>query len=208
MANTEKVKEVILAICDILEEKKLFLTQLDAAIGDGDHGLNMAKGFNAAREKIENTAMETPGDILKAVGMALISKVGGAAGPLYGTAFLNASKAVAGKTELDLNDFQVMLEVALDGVKSRGKATVGEKTMVDAIEPALEALKKAIADGASAREAMDKSVAAAEEGVAYTKTIIAKKGRASYLGERSIGHVDPGAMSSLVILRTIAEKFQ
>jgi dihydroxyacetone kinase-like protein len=207
MANTEKVKEVILAISDIIEEKKLFLTQLDAAIGDGDHGLNMAKGFNAAREKIENTAMETPGDILKAVGMALISKVGGAAGPLYGTAFLNASKAVAGKTELDLNDYQVMLEVALDGVKSRGKASVGEKTMVDAIEPALEALKKAIAEGASTREAMDKAVTAAEEGVAYTKTIIAKKGRASYLGERSIGHVDPGAMSSLVILRTIAEKF-
>lgn len=207
MANTEKVKEVILAISDIIEEKKLFLTQLDAAIGDGDHGLNMAKGFNAAREKIENTAMETPGDILKAVGMALISKVGGAAGPLYGTAFLNASKAVAGKTELDLNDFQVMLEAALDGVKSRGKASVGEKTMVDAIEPALEALKKAIAEGASTREAMDKAVTAAEEGVAYTKTIIAKKGRASYLGERSIGHVDPGAMSSLVILRTIAEKF-
>lgn len=207
MADAQKVKEVILAISEIIEEKKLYLTQLDAAIGDGDHGLNMAKGFGAAKEKLESTNPETPSDILKAVGMALISKVGGAAGPLYGTAFLNASKSVAGKTELDLNDYQVMLEAALDGVKSRGKATVGEKTMVDAIEPALEALKKAIAEGSSTREAMDKSVAAAEEGVNYTKTIIAQKGRASYLGERSIGHIDPGAMSSYVILKTIAEKF-
>ena len=207
MANAQKVREVIFAIIEIIEEKKLFLTQLDAAIGDGDHGLNMAKGFGAAKEKLESTNPETPSDILKAVGMALISKVGGAAGPLYGTAFLNASKSVAGKTELDLNDFQVMLESALDGVKSRGKATVGEKTMVDAIEPALDALKKAIAEGSSTREAMDKAVAAAEEGVNYTKTIIAKKGRASYLGERSIGHIDPGAMSSFVILKTIAENF-
>ncbi|HSR04314.1 MAG TPA: dihydroxyacetone kinase subunit DhaL [Proteiniclasticum sp.] len=207
MANAQKVREVIFAIIEIIEEKKLFLTQLDAASGDGDHGHNMAKGFGAAKEKLESTNPETPSDILKAVGMALVSKVGGAAGPLYGTAFLNASKSVAGKTELDLNDFQVMLESALDGVKSRGKATVGEKTMVDAIEPALDALKKAIAEGSSTREAMDKAVAAAEEGVNYTKTIIAKKGRASYLGERSIGHIDPGAMSSFVILKTIAEKF-
>ncbi len=207
MADAQKVKEIILAISEIIEEKKLYLTQLDAAIGDGDHGLNMAKGFGAAKVKMESTEFETPGDVLKAVGMALISKVGGAAGPLYGTAFLNASKSVAGKTELDLNDYQIMLEAALDGVKSRGKATVGEKTMVDAIEPALVALKKAIAEGASTREAMDKAVLAAEEGVSYTKTIIAKKGRASYLGERSIGHEDPGAMSSYVILKTIAESF-
>ena len=207
MANALKVREVIFAIIETIEENKKYLTQLDAAIGDGDHGHNMAKGFGAAKEKLESTSPETPSDILKAVGMALVSKVGGAAGPLYGTAFLNASKSVAGKTELDLNDFQVMLESALDGVKSRGKATVGEKTMVDAIEPALDALKKAIEEGSSTREAMDKAVAAAQEGVDYTKTIIAKKGRASYLGERSIGHIDPGAMSSLVILKAIAEKF-
>jgi len=207
MANALKVREVIFAIIETIEENKKYLTQLDAAIGDGDHGHNMAKGFGAAKEKLESTNPETPSDILKAVGMALVSKVGGAAGPLYGTAFLNASKSVAGKTELDLNDFQVMLESALDGVKSRGKATVGEKTMVDAIEPALDALKKAIEEGSSTREAMDKAVAAAQEGVDYTKTIIAKKGRASYLGERSIGHIDPGAMSSLVILKAIAENF-
>ncbi len=207
MANTEKVREVILKITEVIEEQKLFLTKLDAAIGDGDHGLNMAKGFGAAKEKIESGTFNTPGEILKAVGMALISKVGGAAGPLYGTAFLNASKVVAGKEDLTLEDFKTMLASALDGVKARGKAVVTEKTMVDAIEPALRALEEAIEKGDSARDAMDKAVIAAKEGVDYTKTIIAKKGRASYLGERSIGHEDPGAMSSYIILKTIAECF-
>jgi len=205
MANKDKVYEVILAICSILEEKKLYLTQLDAAIGDGDHGLNMAKGFGAAKEKLDEKKFNTPSDIMKTVGMALISKVGGAAGPLYGTAFLNAAKVIAAKEEIDSNDLVAMLETALDGVKSRGKAVVGEKTMVDAIEPAITALKKALEEGNSTKEAMDKAVLAAAEGVAYTKTIIATKGRASYLGERSIGHEDPGAMSSYIILKTIAE---
>ena len=207
MANAQKVKEVILAVSQVIEEKKLFLTQLDAAIGDGDHGLNMAKGFGAAKEKLEASEMATPSDVMKAVGMALISKVGGAAGPLYGTAFMNAGKAVAGKEDITLEDFQAMLEAGLEGVKARGKATVGEKTMVDALEPALEALKAAISNGSSTREALDAAVEAAGKGVEYTKTIIATKGRASYLGERSIGHEDPGAMSSYVILQTIAYEF-
>lgn len=205
MANKDKVYEVILAICSILEEKKLYLTQLDAAIGDGDHGLNMAKGFGAAKEKLDEKKFNTPSDIMKTVGMALISKVGGAAGPLYGTAFLNASKVIVAKEEIDSTDLVAMLETALDGVKSRGKAVVGEKTMVDAIEPAIVALKKALGEGDSTKDAMDKAVQAAADGVAYTKTIIATKGRASYLGERSIGHEDPGAMSSYIILKTIAE---
>lgn len=205
MANKDKVYEVILAICGIMEEKKLYLTQLDAAIGDGDHGLNMAKGFGAAKVKLDEKKFNTPSDIMKTVGMALISKVGGAAGPLYGTAFLNASKVIAAKEEIDSNDLVAMLDTALDGVKSRGKAVVGEKTMVDAIEPAIVALKKALEEGDSTKEAMDKAVQAAADGVAYTKTIIATKGRASYLGERSIGHEDPGAMSSYIILKTIAE---
>ncbi len=207
MANTEKVRDVILKISEVLEEQKLYLTKLDAAIGDGDHGLNMAKGFGAAKEKLDTGTFATPGEILKAVGMALISKVGGAAGPLYGTAFLNASKAVAGKEDLTLDDYLTMLGSALDGVKARGKAVVEEKTMVDAIEPALHALEEAIKNGDSTREAMDKAAHAAKEGVEFTKTIIAKKGTASYLGERSIGHEDPGAMSSYMILKTIAECF-
>ncbi|NLB20817.1 MAG: dihydroxyacetone kinase subunit L [Clostridium sp.] len=207
MANTEKTRDIILKISEVLEEQKLFLSKLDAAIGDGDHGLNMAKGFGAAKEKLESSTFETPGELLKAVGMALISKVGGAAGPLYGTAFLNASKVIAGKEELTLDDYKTMLGSALDGVKARGKAVVEEKTMVDAIEPAFHALEEAIKNGDSTRVAMDKAVDAAKAGVEFTKTIIAKKGRASYLGERSIGHEDPGAMSSYMILKTIAECF-
>ncbi len=207
MANTEKTRDIILKISEVIEEQKLFLTKLDAAIGDGDHGLNMAKGFGAAKEKLESSTFATPGDVLKAVGMALISKVGGAAGPLYGTAFLNASKVIAGKEELTLDDYKTMLGSALDGVKTRGKAVVEEKTMVDAIEPAFIALEEAVKNGDSTRVAMDKAVDAAKAGVEFTKTIIAKKGRASYLGERSIGHEDPGAMSSYIILKTIAECF-
>ena len=207
MANTAKTRDIILKISEVIEEQKLFLTKLDAAIGDGDHGLNMAKGFGAAKEKLESSTFATPGDVLKAVGMALISKVGGAAGPLYGTAFLNASKVIAGKEELTLDDYKTMLGSALDGVKTRGKAVVEEKTMVDAIEPAFIALEEAVKNGDSTRVAMDKAVDAAKAGVEFTKTIIAKKGRASYLGERSIGHEDPGAMSSYIILKTIAECF-
>ena len=207
MANTEKTRDIILKISEVIEEQKLFLTKLDAAIGDGDHGLNMAKGFGAAKEKLESSTFATPGDVLKAVGMALISKVGGAAGPLYGTAFLNASKVIAGKEELTLDDYKTMLGSALDGVKTRGKAVVEEKTMVDAIEPAFIVLEEAVKNGDSTRVAMDKAVDAAKAGVEFTKTIIAKKGRASYLGERSIGHEDPGAMSSYIILKTIAECF-
>lgn len=207
MANTEKTRDIILKISEVIEEQKLFLTKLDAAIGDGDHGLNMAKGFGAAKEKLESSTFATPGDVLKAVGMALISKVGGAAGPLYGTAFLNASKVIAGKEELTLDDYKTMLGSALDGVKTRGKAVVEKKTMVDAIEPAFIALEEAVKNGDSTRVAMDKAVDAAKAGVEFTKTIIAKKGRASYLGERSIGHEDPGAMSSYIILKTIAECF-
>lgn len=207
MANTQKTKDVILKISEVIEEQKLFLSKLDAAIGDGDHGLNMAKGFGAAKEKLESGTFETPGDILKAVGMALISKVGGAAGPLYGTAFLNASKVVKGKEELTIDDYKTMLESALDGVKARGKAVVEEKTMVDAIEPAFHALEEALNNNDSAKDAMEKAADAAKDGVEFTKTIIAKKGRASYLGERSIGHEDPGAMSSYLILKTIADCF-
>lgn len=205
MANNEKVIQVILSISAVIEEKKLYLTQLDAAIGDGDHGLNMAKGFNAAKAKLEEGTFATPSDVLKAVGMALISKVGGAAGPLYGTAFMNASKVVAGKEEIGMEDMVSMLESGLEGIKMRGKASRGDKTMIDALEPALEALKNSVEAGASPKVAMESAAKAAEEGVAFTKTIKANKGRAAYLGDRSIGHIDPGATSSFVILKTIAE---
>ena len=145
------------------------------------------------------------GTMLKTVGMALVSTVGGASGPLYGTAFMQAGKALAGKTELDAQDLVTILDAFVAGVQLRGKSVAGEKTMLDAMIPARDAVKAALDAGKSAKEALSDGVAAAEQGVEYTKTIIATKGRASYLGERSLGHQDPGATSFTTMLRVVAE---
>lgn len=204
--NGLRVIEIINKIADRIEENKLFLTELDAAIGDGDHGLNMSKGFHAVKEKLKEDPGTNIGDILKKIGMALVSNVGGASGPLYGTAFMKAGVEVAGKEEIDINDFEKMLIAALDGIKMRGKAVLGDKTMIDAIEPALNELSKGIQHGLSAKEALKEAVDAAYRGVEHTKDIIARKGRASYLAERSIGHQDAGATSSALILETIYEE--
>lgn len=201
--NGAKVIEIINKIADRIEENKLFLTELDAAIGDGDHGLNMSKGFHAVREKLKEDAGTNIGDILKKTGMALVSNVGGASGPLYGTAFMKAGMEAGGKEEIDIVDFEKLLTAALDGIKMRGKAVLEDKTMVDAIEPALCALSKGIQLGLSPKEALKEAVDAAYKGVEHTKDIIARKGRASYLAERSIGHQDAGATSSALILETI-----
>lgn len=203
--NGFRVIEIINKIADKIEENKLFLTELDAAIGDGDHGLNMSKGFHAVREKLKEDTGTNIGDILKKTGMTLVSNVGGASGPLYGTAFMKASVEVAGKEEIDIKDFEKMLIAALEGIKMRGKAVLDDKTMVDAIEPALVELCKGIEQGLSGKEALRKAVDAAYRGVEHTKDIIARKGRASYLAERSIGHQDAGATSSALILETIYE---
>jgi dihydroxyacetone kinase-like protein len=204
--NGEKVIEIINKITDRIEENKLFLTELDAAIGDGDHGLNMSKGFHAVREKLKENFGLNIGEILKKTGMILVSNVGGASGPLYGTAFMKAGMEAGSKEEIDIIDFEKMLEAALDGIKMRGKAVLEDKTMVDAIEPALSALSKGIQLGLSSKEAMKEAVDAAYRGVEHTKEIIARKGRASYLAERSIGHQDAGATSSALILKTIYEE--
>lgn len=198
-----RVIEIINKIADVIEENKLFLTELDAAIGDGDHGLNMSKGFNAVREKLKEEDGSNIGDVLKKTGMTLVSNVGGASGPLYGTAFMKAAMVVNGKEEIDIKDFEQILQAAIDGVKMRGKAQLNEKTMIDALEPAFNALCSAIEKGLSSKEALKEAVDAAQKGVEHTKEIIATKGRASYLGERSIGHQDPGAASSALILKTI-----
>lgn len=198
-----QVIQILNKIGEVIDENKAFLTELDAAIGDGDHGLNMSKGFTAVKEKIKDDSGSNIGDTLKKTGMALVSNVGGAAGPLYGTAFMKAAVAVNGKDSVDINDFVKMLEEALAGVKMRGKAELGEKTMIDAIQPALEALKTSVTLGLGTVEALEKAKDAALEGVEHTKKIIATKGRASYLGERSIGHQDAGATSSYLILNTI-----
>lgn len=204
--NTKKLAEVLLAATKKIEEHKDFLTELDNEIGDGDHGINLARGFAAVEQKLP--ALADAGDIgalLKGVGMQLVSTVGGASGPLYGTAFMKAGAACKGMTEMDGPAFVKAMEAAVDGIKMRGKATEGEKTMLDALCPALQAVRDAVESGKTLKEAVQAGADAAEKGVAYTKTIIATKGRASYLGERSLGHQDPGATSSWYILQAMAE---
>ena len=188
-----------------IEAEKDYLTQLDNEIGDGDHGINLARGFEAVEKKLPSLAGGDIGALLKGVGMQLVSTVGGASGPLYGTAFMKAGMACKGLTELDGPAFVKAMEAAVDGIKMRGKATEGEKTMLDALCPALKVMQDEVAAGQSLKEALQDAAAAAEKGVEYTKTIIATKGRASYLGERSLGHQDPGATSSLYLLQVLAE---
>ncbi len=207
MTDTAKVIEILKQISDKINEEATFLTELDAAIGDNDHGVNLARGFKKVEEKLKTLEDKDIGTILKQSGMALVSAVGGSAGPLYGQAFINAGGAMAGKNELDLDDYMDIIEEAVKGIQLRGKAVKGEKTMLDALIPAMEAMQSAKDSGAGTRAVMDAGVKAAWEGVEYTKGIIATKGRASYLGERSIGHQDPGATSVTMVLETIASQY-
>lgn len=184
---------------------KGFLTDLDVAIGDGDHGINLNRGFEAVVAKLQTTAPADIGAVLKTVAMTLISTVGGASGPLYGTAFLKASAACAGKLKIDHETAGKMLEAAINGIKGLGKAQRGEKTMLDALEPAYEAFITGAKAQKTLLECLDLACEAAAGGIEYTKTIIATKGRASYLGERSLGHQDPGATSSYIMLKTLAD---
>lgn len=194
-----------------LKEQRAYLTELDSAIGDADHGTNLDRGFSAVLTKLPTVADKDIGTILKTVGMTLISTVGGASGPLYGTAFLRASMTLADRYELNEDDLIVALEAALEGIMMRGKAQRGEKTMIDTIAPAIDALKAARARGADGIAALREATAAAEQGMQATIPMLATKGRASYLGERSIGRQDPGATSSYLmatVLLEIAESTQ
>jgi dihydroxyacetone kinase-like protein len=190
-----------------MEENRRHLTKLDSEIGDGDHGNNMNRGFQAALERVEGADASTPADVLKAVSMALISKVGGAAGPLYGTAFLRASTALADKEEVSAEDAAEALEAALGGVKQRGKAEVGDKTIIDALEPAVEAAKEAAGDG-SVAGVFRAAAEAAKEGAESTVPLTARRGRASYLGARAEGHQDPGATSTYLLLDAAARSLE
>ena len=192
-------------IADVLHENAAYLTQLDSAIGDADHGINMDRGFTAVRAKFPTMATMDIATQLKTVGTTLVSTVGGASGPLYGTAFLRAGVAVAGKQQLGPADMVALLEAFLGGIVARGKAQPGEKTMVDALTPALAAAKQALNDGLPLKELSSLATQAAEEGMKATIPLLATKGRASYLGERSVGHQDPGATSSWLILRSLTE---
>lgn len=203
MVSTQKLIEIISQMSDIIQANKDFLTELDMPIGDSDHGINLARGFQAVTAKLPTLADKDVGTILKTVGMTLVSTVGGASGPLYGTAFMKAGAKMAGKSEVGMEDFLVMLHEAVEGIKMRGKSTVGEQTMLDAMVPALEAMKDAADQTDAGRLAA--GLAAAEAGVERTKDMIATKGRASYLGERSLGHQDPGATSFTLLLSAIVK---
>ena len=203
MLDTAKAAEIIRAIAARMEAEKDFLTQLDNEIGDGDHGIKLARGFKSVLEKLPELEGGDIGSLLKGTGMQLVSNVGGASGPLYGTAFMKAGNALKGKTEATAAEFAVAMEAAIGGIKMRGKSEEGEKTMLDALCPAYKALAEALDGGDELKDALSKAIEAAAKGVEYTKTIIATKGRASYLGERSIGHQDPGATSSLYMLQEI-----
>lgn len=207
MTDQEKVVEILHHIAEVMEENKEFLTDLDNVIGDGDHGINMARGFAEVEKQADSFAGKDIGNILKTVGMTLVSKVGGSSGPLYGTAFMKAGVTIGAKNEIGLSDFLGALEAGVEGVKARGKSTTGEKTMLDAMVPALDAMKEQQAAGADVKHVLEAGVQAAETGVEETKPMVATKGRASYLGERSIGHQDPGATSFTLLLKEIAKAY-
>lgn len=187
-----------------LEEQKAYLTDLDSSIGDADHGTNMARGMSAAVE-LEALNQGDLGALFKKVGMTLVSKVGGTSGPLYGTFFLRAAKEAGTATELDAAGLAAALRAGLTGVLDRGKAQLEDKTMVDALSPALDALDAALAAGQDLARAAAQAAVAGREGAEATTPMLAKKGRASYLGERSIGHQDPGATSSQYLLEALAK---
>jgi dihydroxyacetone kinase-like protein len=206
------VVAAIRAVADTVAEHRVELIQLDRAIGDGDHGENLDRGFKAVVAAFDQDVPDTPAAVLKTVATTLISKVGGAAGPLYGTAFLRASAAVKDRDELGPADVVAALTAALGGVVARGKAELGDKTMVDALDPAVQAAAgaSAPADGAAAGAGsvaviLTAAADAAAAGADATVPLVARKGRASYLGERSAGHMDPGARSTTLMLRAFAE---
>jgi dihydroxyacetone kinase-like protein len=194
------------ACARVLTANRNYLTALDAAIGDADHGANMERGFAAAVEKLDETpAGSETGAVFRLTGMALLSTVGGASGPLYGTFFVRMGKACESKTELSLADWADAVDAGVEGVIFRGRAEAGDKTMLDALLPARDALLKAAGAGAELASGLAAAAAAAEEGMRATTPLVAKKGRASYLGERSAGHQDPGATSAYLLLKAAAD---
>ncbi len=203
-----RVYDCLRLIGERIIQNKDFLTDLDREIGDADHGVNMARGFAAVIERVPPDGADVGADVgaaLKRCGMTLVSTVGGASGPLYGTAYMEAAKVLAGKESVSAADLGAALAAAIAGIQRRGKAGRGEKTMLDALMPALDAYSERVAAGAGLAEGLDAACDAAAAGVEYTKTIAATKGRASYLGERSIGHQDPGATSSAIMLEAIRD---
>ncbi|MCD8082991.1 MAG: dihydroxyacetone kinase subunit L [Clostridiales bacterium] len=205
MTDSRKVMEIIEKISYRIEEEKDYLTMLDQPIGDSDHGINLARGFGAVREKLPTLAGKDIGTILKTTGMTLVSTVGGASGPLYGSAYMKAGMAMAGKQEMSLQDFLAMMKVFVEAVQQRGKAVAEEATMLDAMIPSLAAMEEAAAQGETPGAVLDAGVKAAWAGVEHTKDLVATKGRASYVGERGLGHPDPGATSYSYMLEVVRD---
>ena len=192
---------------DRLGEAKVYLTELDSAIGDADHGINMDRGFQAVVTRLPTLPQGDVGGLCKGVGMALMSTVGGASGPLYGTFFRRIGAVTAGKAEIDIADLAAGLESAIEGIQALGKAEPGDKTMLEALIPARDALRAGVDGGAAPADVLAAGVAAAEQGMVATIPLVARRGRASYLGERSAGHQDPGATSSHLLLKAMADTF-
>lgn len=203
--STRDVIAALRAGSEAVTEHRDELVRLDREIGDADHGENMERGFRAAVSQVESAPPETPGAVLKLVATTLISSVGGASGPLYGTAFLRAASAVGDVAELDGTAVAVALRAGMEGVTARGKAVVGDKTMIDALSPAVDAAKAAAGSGHGPAGVLAAAAEAAHTGARSTEELVARKGRASYLGERSAGHVDPGARSTALLIGTFAE---
>ena len=201
---SDKTIDIFNKIADEIIANKQYLTKLDSAIGDGDHGINLARGFSEVKEELESADFANNSEVVKKVAMTLISNVGGASGPLYGTAFLKASQVM--EEEPSLKNIVEIGEAVVEGIKMRGKAELGDKTMLDAIIPAVDALKEDYEAEKDLEEALEDCLEAAEEGKENTIPLVAKKGRASYLGERSKGHQDPGATSSCMIIKKIVEE--
>ena len=200
--SADDVAGAVRAVAGVVAEHRVELIQLDRAIGDGDHGENLDRGFRAVVSKLDESTPDTPAAVLKLVATTLISKVGGAAGPLYGTAFLRAATALGDVPELGVPEVTEALKAALGGIVARGKAELGDKTMVDALDPAVRAAEK---EQGSVAALLSAAADAAATGADSTVPLVARKGRASYLGERSAGHLDPGARSTTLLLRSFAD---
>jgi dihydroxyacetone kinase-like protein len=207
MAGKIDGKDVVLSIIVAVESNKAWLSEIDGAVGDGDHGVNMAKGMAMVKEKIE-TAGGDMGALLRLTGMTLLANIGGAMGPIYGTFFMKMGKASEGKDSVTKGDLLAMLSSALDGIKQRGGAKVGDKTLVDTLEPAVKGFEEAVISGADLPAALDRMIEAARAGMEGTKELVAKVGRSSRLGERSKGTIDAGAASCYLILKAFGESLK
>ena len=202
--STPQMLRALESMCDIIENEKEYLSDLDGAIGDGDHGVNMAKCFREVKKKLAESAAEDVGTLFKDVGMVVLNSVGGAMGALYGTFFLKLSQESAGKKEVNLSELVVIFQTGEQGILDIGKANPGDKTLIDTLSPAVRAIEAAEKDGKPLAGALADFEQAAKQGMESTKDMLAKMGRASRLGERTIGHQDAGATSCYFILRSLA----